>query len=329
MIHMASACGHVDVVRCLIQKGCDVDAVCLETETTPLMFASNRGHLKVVELLVENGADILRVNKENDCGLHLACRANHEDIVRFFLNSGMDVDCRGEHGRTPIMFACRFGYERLVSYLLSKTPDVYAIPRKDYNHNCLHLACINGSVTIVQALFDYGMDIDVISLDQRRTPVMFACRHGQLQVVRRLMHCRANMTKVDIDGLTCLHLAAMSDNVDLIELLVSTVRLDIDCQSRRGITALMSAASKGFVEAFFCLIKHGSNPYAFNHNKETLLHMAARGGSVQISDWLLKKGKALQVNRKCRRGSSPLDIAMKCSHLELIDLFKSWSGHMS
>ncbi|XP_041363909.1 uncharacterized protein LOC121379384 [Gigantopelta aegis] len=43
MIHIASACGHVDVVRCLIQKGCNVDAVCLETETTPLMFASNRG----------------------------------------------------------------------------------------------------------------------------------------------------------------------------------------------------------------------------------------------------------------------------------------------
>ncbi|XP_041363773.1 uncharacterized protein LOC121379293 [Gigantopelta aegis] len=329
MIHIASACGHVDVVRCLIQKRCDVDAVCLETEMTPLMFASNRGHLKVVELLVENRADILRVNKENDYGLHLACRANHEDIVRFFLNGEMHVDCRGEHGRTLIMFACRFGYERLVSFLLSKNPDVYAIPRKDYNHNCLHLACIKGSVTIVQALFDYGMDIDVISDDQVRTPVMFACRHGQLQVVQLLMQCEANMTTVDNDGLTCLHLAAMNGNVDLIELLVSMVGLGIDCQSDRGITALMSAASKGFNEAFFWLIKHGSNPYAINRKKETPLHMAARGGSVQISDWLLKKVKTLHVNRKCRRGSSPLDIAMECNHLELVVLFKSWSGHMS
>ena len=58
----ASANGHFEIVKYLLQNGADVNATCKYKETT-LKVASKKGHLEIVKYLVENGAD------ENDKAL--------------------------------------------------------------------------------------------------------------------------------------------------------------------------------------------------------------------------------------------------------------------
>merc|ERR1712233_47839 len=48
----------------------------------------------------------------------------------------------------------------------------------------------------------------------------------------------------------------------------------------------------------------------------TLLHYAAQGGHSEITENLLKKGG--NIGAVCNRGETPLDIASRCGHSDLV-----------
>ena len=52
-----------DIVKFLVDKGADVNAVTKFQGTTALMFASAMGHLDIVRFLVEKGANMSAVTK--------------------------------------------------------------------------------------------------------------------------------------------------------------------------------------------------------------------------------------------------------------------------
>ena len=63
-LHWASRAGHVDIVKLLLDRGVDVDALD-NVRGTPLHLASRFGYVNVVFCLIENGCD---VNKRNNVG---------------------------------------------------------------------------------------------------------------------------------------------------------------------------------------------------------------------------------------------------------------------
>ncbi|KAH9141809.1 hypothetical protein LEN26_005185, partial [Aphanomyces euteiches] len=61
-LHLASAGGHFDVTKHLLDKGANVDTTDDE-DRTPLHLASAGGHLNVANHLLDEGADIDVVDK--------------------------------------------------------------------------------------------------------------------------------------------------------------------------------------------------------------------------------------------------------------------------
>jgi len=68
---MAAARGHVDVVRCLLENGADVNARA-NRDFTPLMMAITNNRVNVAIFLIEHGADVNIQGKDGKTALHYA-----------------------------------------------------------------------------------------------------------------------------------------------------------------------------------------------------------------------------------------------------------------
>ncbi|XP_049938312.1 ankyrin-1-like [Schistocerca serialis cubense] len=115
-LHYAAAKGHVEVVKCLLEGGAEVDSRDTWQET-PLHKAAYNGHTGVVQLLVASSAD---PNASNCCGcmpLHFAADRGHTETAAALLEAGADRLASDKDGNTPKYFAERKNHHQLVQML--------------------------------------------------------------------------------------------------------------------------------------------------------------------------------------------------------------------
>ncbi|CAD5218157.1 unnamed protein product [Bursaphelenchus okinawaensis] len=71
--------------------------------------------------------------------------------------------------------------------------------------------------------------------------LLFACKNGDFETVRRLYIQGENLNVVDYDGRTALHLAACEGHANIVKFLLQTCNVDHSIQDRWGRTALDDA----------------------------------------------------------------------------------------
>ncbi|KAF2498036.1 ankyrin [Lophium mytilinum] len=91
----AARWGRVDILKCLLVLGVDIDAKD-EKSRTALLLATAPGFYDCVKLLLENGATVRKCNMSYSAGvLGLAVEKHHIRIVRLLLEYGaLDPECR-------------------------------------------------------------------------------------------------------------------------------------------------------------------------------------------------------------------------------------------
>ena len=67
-------------------------------------------------------------------------------------------------------------------------------------------------------------------------------------------------------------------------------------------------------------LKAGADPYARNSDRETPLHLAARGGSAEAVKLLLEAGA--DPNARSKDGETPLGRAVRKEHTEVAKLLR-------
>ena len=86
---------------------------------TELLHASAYGHVDRVRQLIQNGADLSASDNSGRSALFWAATGGHVETVVHLINSGADVD-QADGGRTPLMGAAANGYKAVcVALLLS------------------------------------------------------------------------------------------------------------------------------------------------------------------------------------------------------------------
>lgn len=85
-LHLASACGHVECVKSLIEKGAPVNVTDgAESKATPLSCAASCGALQIVRLLLEGGANVNAGYEQGKTALHWATMASSVECAKALL----------------------------------------------------------------------------------------------------------------------------------------------------------------------------------------------------------------------------------------------------
>ena len=172
-----------------------------------------------------------------DKPIHVSSIKNQIQKLKRYLEDGEDIDALGEYACTPLHYACR-----------------------------------EGNLEIVEFLIKHGSDINKRNRYSTYYPIIDAltssCPKELFSIVKLLIEAGSDVNSVDSFGNTVLHYAVEQENIDLIELLLTsgcdinkTLRYDRD-------TILHYACFQKNEEIISKLIENGSNREVLNlYNK--------------------------------------------------------------
>ncbi|KAL1616289.1 hypothetical protein SLS56_011474 [Neofusicoccum ribis] len=151
-----------------------------------------------------------------------------------------------------------------------------------------------------------SIEVDNSKDDEHRTPLYYATRCGNLEVVKLLLEKRAKVNSKSKRYGTALTVAAHKRHVPIVGTLIAT-GADVNINGKFG-TALHAAASSG-CEGSAALILEQKKLWLNEHGDRfgTALHSAAYNGHDRIVEMLLDKG--FDVNNMSRSYGSPLAAA--------------------
>uniref|UniRef100_A0A674ER21 Euchromatic histone-lysine N-methyltransferase 1b n=1 Tax=Salmo trutta TaxID=8032 RepID=A0A674ER21_SALTR len=141
--------------------------------------------------------------------------------------------------------------------------------------------------------------------------------HAELSFLE-WVHWYLSCDSPDVEGFTCLHLAAKIGHYNIVEHLLSTGLIDINCQDDGGWTAMIWATEYKHLNQVKLLLNKGADINIRDKEENICLHWAAFSGSVEIAELLLEAKCDLHAVNI--HGDSPLHIAARENRLECVIL---------
>ncbi|XP_046565176.1 NF-kappa-B inhibitor alpha-like isoform X2 [Haliotis rubra] len=223
--------------------------------------------------------DIFQVyhqDKDGDTDLHTGIIQGHSSLVLLFISAAPNSEWLN------------------ITNMLQQTP--------------LHLAVITCQVNIVRRLMTAGARVDVTDI-HGNTPLHIACREGYQEIVECLLRpvyyeetllnqheipyqrIPQDLEKRNFDGHTCLHLAAMSTHLKVLELLLSK-KANINVRdATSGRTVLHYASETGNrILLHFLLSQRHLDICCRTYGGQTPLRLAAGRGYGDVVSILLANG---------------------------------------
>jgi ankyrin repeat protein len=266
---------------------------------TLLHHAALYGHCGIVRLLLERGADVNALRFRNTSSLQLAARNGHIDVVRLLLEKGADVNILGLDARTALHDALEHGHVKVADLLLDATVSANVGQVDDLGKTALHSAVLKGYVDIVSRLLVAGSDVNILDKKQRAA-LHYATKKGHTEIVDMLLKAGANIHAIDVNGQTALHHAAINGHEAVVGVLLGA-GANIHAIDVNGQTALHHAAINGHVEIMRRLLEAKGDINAVDENGQTAFHLAVMNGRVNVLKELTEANADTQVLDKFRK----------------------------
>ncbi|KAF1320405.1 Ankyrin repeat-containing protein, partial [Globisporangium splendens] len=175
--------------------------------------------------------------------------------------------------------ACRIGHTYAVQLLLFNYADANTCMAD--GSSCLHIAARMGHTDIVELLLEEGADVNQAN-DAGVTPLIAACRNGCVDVATKLLCAGASVAACSSRGTFPLHAAIVSQNVEIVHLLVVDHGADVNVRTASGITPLHFAAKLGSLEITEFLLQQNADVAQRTQNDSDAMMIAVANDHVAI-----------------------------------------------
>ncbi|MBS4164674.1 Uncharacterized protein PRO82_002005 [Candidatus Protochlamydia amoebophila] len=236
---------------------------------TPLMHALDRGDLEIVELLLSYDFDITYLDNDGysvfhycvDCNLKVEAKVDIlKKLIQYAESSGytdMIAKAVNEDGPNSLSMAIEYNGDslELVKELLPYYCD--EINERPY----LSMAISMGQVEVARLLLEVGAKTDFQQCYDGWLPWYWAVFRGNLEIIKLLLEFSTDLHEInaeDENGMTILHLATRDLHLEMMELLLSQEKIDLEIQDNRGHTPLDIAIESGYYEGIKLLIHSGA-----------------------------------------------------------------------
>ena len=238
----------------------------------------------------QDGAEASKPGRDIDVFLAGAA-SDRIDVLLYYLEKGLDPDSRGKAGNTALIVASGAGAGSAVSFLLARNADPNIANEEGWTP--LMEAAFRDRLEIVNRLLQAGADPNRIEQRNGYTALHVAARGTDPSVVSALVSAGAEIEAKDRkDGHTALMRALAgrkSEAVEIVaELLVAGARSD--GSGADGMSPLMVAVQTGNIRKIGLILDAGPDLMTQSPDGHSALSIAARRGSAQIVQDLLKRG---------------------------------------
>ncbi|CAB1350814.1 unnamed protein product [Coregonus sp. 'balchen'] len=298
--HIAAAKGSLAVIRELLKFN-QGGVTTLSNKTNgscPLHLASAGGHAEVVKVLLEAGASVAEEDAEGMTAIHLAARNGHTHILDVLKGSISFKVTSSKTGLTALHVAARFGQVDFVREILTKVPATMRSdtpnsnsregipvhqPPLESGYTPLHLAAQSGHESVTDR-----PPVPPPS-PQGSTPLHLAAQNGHMSVVGLLLSRSSSLLHLrDKQGRTCLHLASASGHVAMVRVLLGQ-GAEINHTEESGWTPLHYAAKAGCLDMVRFLVESGASASVECQGGRTPLQYAARDNHQGTVSFLLRR----------------------------------------
>ena len=186
----------------------------------------------------------------------------------------------------------------------------------------LHVCAWFGLSSVILALEQEGLEVDIEEGTYGQTPLMYACRRGQIEVVRELIGLGASVNTTSSRGRTPLFEAILESQEDIVDLILTREDLDINAVQTKedNRTALMLAARLDQTNIVASLLRHPKMEVNQQDSHGwTALSIAIYKASFNVVEHLLQEPK-LDVNLALTNGYSPLILAAMANNSAMVSL---------
>jgi len=226
-LNEACARGDVEMAKCLIEAGADINNGALNR-------AAQGGHADLLRLLIQLGADTNKLIA-GTTPLHVAAMFKQPESIEVLLQAGGRVNERGLHGRTPLYWAVQEGSLEAVRKLLNAGADP-DLPDNEGDTPLISVGIVPTNPELMVELIDAGADMRPrarvvnaqseethLNLETRNsdknTLLMIAAKDGRLRAVERLISAGVDLNKTNNEGRTALMLASINGHTDVVRCL--------------------------------------------------------------------------------------------------------------
>jgi len=343
-LHSAAAGDHTNVVKFLIEKGRNWNALPVTRHGTTVLHLATR--LELVRLLVEEGADIRARDNRHKTPLHVASEKGQTDTVNYLLNQGADVNARDEDGLIALYYALKEGHATTAKVLIDKGSDSMLINDKNvlefHEADLLKLSARKGSTAVLQLLLNRGLSADTVHSESSSllTPLEEASSNGQCDAVTFLLERGASING-DVDSraellhnrhldveeywknISPLYAALHARQAETAKLLIERGADISNLDSSKIGSLKMLAAEHGLLDVLGMLCNHTLDDVeSFSmKNAAAILTSAAFRTDIDVVSRHLQNG--LDVNARAGNGNTALHIALlRGAHPKLTEMVK-------
>ncbi|XP_063690862.1 protein phosphatase 1 regulatory subunit 12A-like isoform X4 [Bolinopsis microptera] len=276
-------------------------------------------HLQCAKRLIKAGAPLDEVDRTGRCALHWAVEYDKPELLEVMLRSGASKTILDEEMKEPLDIAVELSNIKCISIILRSCSKEELDSPNEEGFTWLMRAAASGNMEVCRELYNAGASPNIIEPKTGRTALHFCAEFDQAQSLITLLGCEGDPKIRDKDGRTVAHVAAESEAIGCLHVLIEACTLLImEVADDSGKTPLMLACRHEHEQTVKALISKNINPMAKDYNGQTALHWCAKNTNGKCAKILCKYRIDL-TKAKDNDSHTPLHLACIAGSEEVVN----------